>query len=127
QLWWSVSDRIVVNQTQQSGALFRRIKRVNRRAPVQAYVGYWSHSAEMHADRRLPVALAQFGLLHPQSWKLTRGMRFVPPPDPARSCRPAGPAKPRDASRAKVAGAVPVPADEQVEDTALSGSGYRGA
>ena len=30
---------------------------------MQAYVGYWSHSAEMQAKRRLPLALAQFGLL----------------------------------------------------------------
>src|SRR5204863_1531962 len=63
QLWWSVQDRIVVDQRHQSAALYRRIKMLNPNDPVQAYVGYWSHSAEMQAKRRLPLALAQFGLL----------------------------------------------------------------
>jgi pimeloyl-ACP methyl ester carboxylesterase len=79
QLWWSVSDRIVVNQRAQSGALFDKIRQLNPNAAVQAYVGYWSHSVEMQARTRLPVALAQFGLLGAQSWKLTRGMHYVPP------------------------------------------------
>jgi pimeloyl-ACP methyl ester carboxylesterase len=86
QLWWSVSDRIVVNQRAQSGALFDKVKRLNPHAPVQAYVGYWTHSVEMQAQTRLPVALAELGLLGAQSWKLTRGLHFVPPPKSAR-CR----------------------------------------
>ena len=49
QLWWSTADRIVVDQAQQSGALFERIRQLNPKAPVQAFVGYWAHSAEMQA------------------------------------------------------------------------------
>jgi pimeloyl-ACP methyl ester carboxylesterase len=91
QLWWSLSDRIVADQAQQSGALFRAIRRLNPKAPLQGYVGYWSHSAEMQARRRLPVALAQFGLIRSHPWRLTRGLHFLPPPDPARSCGMARP------------------------------------
>jgi pimeloyl-ACP methyl ester carboxylesterase len=86
QLWWSVQDRIVVDQRHQSGALYRRIKALNPSDPVQAYVGYWSHSAEMQAKRRLPLALAQFGLLRSAQWKLTRGLHYRPAPDGRRGC-----------------------------------------
>ena len=47
QLWWSTADRIVINQPAQSGRLFRKIKALNRRAPVEAFVGRWAHSAEI--------------------------------------------------------------------------------
>ncbi len=63
QLWWSVKDRVVRDQQHQSAALYRRIRTLNPHAPVQAFVGYWAHSAEMRASSRLPVALALFGLL----------------------------------------------------------------
>ncbi len=88
QLWWSLSDRIVANQHQQSGALFETIKRLNPKAPVQAYVGYWAHSHEMQAKTRLPLALAAFGLLlqdHPR--RLMHGMmRVVAEPEDAPRC-----------------------------------------
>ncbi len=87
QLWWSLSDRIVADQPQQSGALFRKIRELNPNDPVEAYVGYWAHSAEMQADRRLPLALAQLGLLIPAEAKLTWGLHYVPGPDPAKACR----------------------------------------
>jgi pimeloyl-ACP methyl ester carboxylesterase len=61
QLWWSTADRVVIDQPAQSGRLFRTITALNRRAPVEAFVGRWAHSAEMRAD--LPLALARFGLL----------------------------------------------------------------
>jgi pimeloyl-ACP methyl ester carboxylesterase len=86
QLWWSRSDRIVVNQHLQSGALFRKIKRLNPRAPVQAYVGYWAHSHEMQAKARLPLALEAFGLIPSHSRTLARGMNVVPQPDSAPRC-----------------------------------------
>jgi pimeloyl-ACP methyl ester carboxylesterase len=63
QLWWSVSDRIVLDQNRQSGRLFRKLRQLNANAPIEAYVGYWTHSAEMQAGTRLPLALANFGLL----------------------------------------------------------------
>jgi pimeloyl-ACP methyl ester carboxylesterase len=86
QLWWSLSDRIVVDQQQQSGALFRKIRELNPRDPVAAYVGYWAHSAEMKASNRLPLALVRLGLLTSDQTKQSRGLRFSPPPNPA-DCR----------------------------------------
>lgn len=65
QIWWSWNDQIVVDQNQESGRLYRTIKRIDRRAPVLQVVGYWRHSAEFKASRRLPLALALFGLLPP--------------------------------------------------------------
>src|SRR5262249_7154168 len=63
QLWWSRRDRIVVDQRSQSGALYREIERLNPPAPVREFVGFWQHTAEMRAVRRLPFALGLFGLL----------------------------------------------------------------
>jgi dipeptidyl aminopeptidase/acylaminoacyl peptidase len=79
ELWWSVKDQIVVNQRYQTGELYRRIVKLRPDAPVTAYVGFWRHSAEMHAESRLPVALAGLGLLrgHPR----TPGIRVYPPAD----------------------------------------------
>jgi dienelactone hydrolase len=65
QLWWSLKDRIVVDQRAESGALYRRIKRLDPRAPVVEFIGDWAHSAEFKASRRLPFALSRFGLLPP--------------------------------------------------------------
>ena len=62
QIWWSRRDRIVVDQAQESGALYAAIKRLNRDAPVVELVGNWKHTAEMRAGTRLPVALRLFGL-----------------------------------------------------------------
>nr|MBA2461890.1 hypothetical protein [Actinomycetota bacterium] len=81
QLWWSVEDRIVLEQHRQSGRLFRAVKRLNPDAPVEAYIGFWIHSAEMQARTRLPLALANFGLL-PET-PVTIGLRHVPAPDSA--------------------------------------------
>jgi dipeptidyl aminopeptidase/acylaminoacyl peptidase len=86
QLWWSTADRIVVNQSQQSAALFRKIRALNPRAPIQAYIGYWAHSHEMRASTRLPLALANFGLIQGQQSRLSFGLRFVPEPDDASRC-----------------------------------------
>jgi pimeloyl-ACP methyl ester carboxylesterase len=61
QLWWSVRDRIVVDERAQSGRLYREIERLNSRAPVAEFVGAWAHTAELRT--RLPLALERFGLL----------------------------------------------------------------
>lgn len=66
QIWWSRNDRVVTDQTRQSGLLFRRIVEVNPHARVREFVGDWSHSAEFKASRRLPAALALLGLLPPE-------------------------------------------------------------
>ena len=63
QIWWSRRDRIVVDQAQESGALYAAIKRLNPDAPAVEFVGTWKHTAEMRASTRLPVALRLFGLL----------------------------------------------------------------
>jgi hypothetical protein len=63
ELWWSSKDAIVLNQARQSKRLFDEIRRLNPDAPVTAYQGFWRHSAEMRHNTRLPLALAQFGLL----------------------------------------------------------------
>jgi len=86
QLWWSMSDRIVANQRHQSGALFDRIRELNPRAPVQAYVGHWKHSNEMRASTRLPLALANLGLLPEPSRRLEFGIRVVSQPPNGDRC-----------------------------------------
>jgi pimeloyl-ACP methyl ester carboxylesterase len=63
QMWWSVADKIVVDQLQQSGRLFWELRRLNPTAPVEAWAGNWIHSSEMHERAMLPLALAGFGLL----------------------------------------------------------------
>jgi len=63
QIWWSTHDRIVVDQAQESGRLYREIKRLDPAAPVHEYVGTWAHTAEMRATTKLPIALRLFHLL----------------------------------------------------------------
>jgi S-formylglutathione hydrolase FrmB len=63
QLWWSTKDRIVVDQSRQTGLLYQLIERDGPRAPVRQFVGTWAHTAEMRWNRRLPLALQLFGLL----------------------------------------------------------------
>jgi pimeloyl-ACP methyl ester carboxylesterase len=63
QIWWSRRDQIVVNQADQSGLLYRAIRRLNPQAPVLQFVGRWRHTAEMRPTRGLPLALAKLGLL----------------------------------------------------------------
>jgi pimeloyl-ACP methyl ester carboxylesterase len=82
QLWWSMKDKIVLDQSQQTGALYSRLDQLNPDAPVTAFIGTWRHSAEMRASTRLPAALAAFGLLpavaHPKT-----GLHEIVPPDPS--------------------------------------------
>jgi pimeloyl-ACP methyl ester carboxylesterase len=85
QLWWSDKDRVVLHQEEQSGRLFRELRRLNPIAPVQAYIGLWVHSAEMRERSQLPLALEAFGLVPP----LGRGtpyLRMIPPPSGSDDC-----------------------------------------
>ena len=76
QLWWSVSDQIVVDQQSQSGRLFWELRRLNPMANVEAFVGFWIHSAEMRARTGLPLALSRFGLLpKAPAWQSVRHVR----------------------------------------------------
>ncbi len=63
QIWWSRRDQIVVHQADQSGLLYRAIKRLNPDAPVLQFVGRWRHTAEMRPTRGLSLALARIRLL----------------------------------------------------------------
>jgi len=62
-IWWSLRDRIVVNQQEESGRLYRAILAANPEAPVTRYVGTWAHTAEMQATARLPLALVKLKLI----------------------------------------------------------------
>ena len=62
-IWWSRNDRIVVDQNQESGRLYRAIKRANPKAPVEQFVGTWAHSHEMHPLARLPLALVDLKII----------------------------------------------------------------
>ena len=62
ELWWSRTDRVVVDQAQQSGLLYSEIERLNPGAPVVEHVGSWIHCAEMRWTNRLPEALAGIGI-----------------------------------------------------------------
>ena len=88
QLWWSVEDRIVLDQQRQSGAFFERLVELNPNAPVTAFVGTWQHSAEMHAGGRLPAALAAFGLLVPETEIQDTGLNIISAPQPSGCQRP---------------------------------------
>jgi pimeloyl-ACP methyl ester carboxylesterase len=95
ELWWSSKDAIVLDQARQTKRLYDEIHRLNPNAPVAAFQGYWRHSAEMRASTRLPLALAELGLLPTlepeQDYALTLGVRlFAAPTTP-------GPAPQREA------------------------------
>lgn len=62
-IWWSRRDRVVVDQYQESGRLYRAIVRANPRAPVEQFVGNWAHSHEMHPLARLPLALVDLKIV----------------------------------------------------------------
>jgi hypothetical protein len=62
-IWWSIRDRIVIDQNQESGRLYRAILRANPEAAVTSWVGTWAHSRELHATARLPLALVKLKLI----------------------------------------------------------------
>lgn len=66
QIWWTRTDRVVVESPLQSGLLVKRIRKLNPHAPLTEVVGAWRHTGVMRADSALPRMLAGLGLL-PQS------------------------------------------------------------
>jgi pimeloyl-ACP methyl ester carboxylesterase len=62
-IWWSRRDRIVIDQYDESGRLYRRLAALHPRARVTQYVGNWPHSKEFHASARLPLALVALDLI----------------------------------------------------------------
>jgi pimeloyl-ACP methyl ester carboxylesterase len=87
QIWWSIADRVVVGQRQQSGRLFAKIKHLNPKAPVSGFVGAWIHSTEMRARARLPLALAEFDLLSEPPPPPPPRLGMIAPPAASHSCR----------------------------------------
>ena len=63
QLYWSSRDRIIRDQRVETNQLAIAIGHVGDHEPLWDFHGDWSHTAEMRSDRRLPRALARFGLL----------------------------------------------------------------
>jgi pimeloyl-ACP methyl ester carboxylesterase len=64
RLYWSSHDVVVGNQaTNQSGRLYRAIKKANPQARVVQVEGEWAHSAEFVPGAQLSDALEAFGLI----------------------------------------------------------------
>jgi poly(3-hydroxybutyrate) depolymerase len=65
QLFWSSRDRIIRDQIAETSRLARGIERDDggRDLRLWDFHGEWQHTAEMWWNRRLPRALARFGLL----------------------------------------------------------------
>jgi pimeloyl-ACP methyl ester carboxylesterase len=86
QLWWSRTDRIVVDYRLQSRRLFELLQASDPAAPVFALEGTWAHTYEMRATSLMPYALARFGLMPPTYGRRPTGptLRSFPPPATAR-------------------------------------------
>jgi pimeloyl-ACP methyl ester carboxylesterase len=63
QIWWSRTDKIVLDPARQSGHMFRTLKRANPQAPIDEFVGDWRHTDAMRYQTDLPKMLAKLGLL----------------------------------------------------------------
>jgi pimeloyl-ACP methyl ester carboxylesterase len=79
QLFWSRADRIISDQVSETGRLASEIRALNPRAKVWNFEGDWFHTAEMRPSRRLPRALARFGLL---PWSLVPPLPLPTPGQP---------------------------------------------
>ena len=63
QIWWSRTDKIIVDSRLHSGALVEQLRRANPTAPLVVHTGSWPHTHPLRWDRRLPEMLAGLGLL----------------------------------------------------------------
>jgi poly(3-hydroxybutyrate) depolymerase len=63
QIWWSRTDKIVLDSERQSGPMAETLRRLNPQAPVDEYVGNWDHTDAMRHETDLPKMLADLGLL----------------------------------------------------------------
>jgi pimeloyl-ACP methyl ester carboxylesterase len=63
QLYWSSRDRTIRDQRLETNELALAIDRDDEHLRLWDFHGEWSHTAEMRWNRRLPRALARFGLL----------------------------------------------------------------
>ena len=63
QLYWSSRDRVIADQHRETARLASQLLGVRPGMRMWGFAGAWMHTAEMRASRRLPRALARFGLL----------------------------------------------------------------
>jgi pimeloyl-ACP methyl ester carboxylesterase len=63
QIWWTRTDRVVLEPQLQSGLLVRRIRQADAQAPLSVVVGSWRHTAVLRWDRSLPTMLEGLMLL----------------------------------------------------------------
>jgi poly(3-hydroxybutyrate) depolymerase len=63
QLYWSRRDRVIRDQRFETQSLALSIQHDDDEARLWDFTGAWQHTAEMRASKRLPRALARFGLL----------------------------------------------------------------
>jgi poly(3-hydroxybutyrate) depolymerase len=63
QIYWSIDDRVIADQRAEAGRLSAELLALRPEARVWNFEGDWAHTAEMQSWRRLPRALARFGLL----------------------------------------------------------------
>jgi len=77
QLYWSSRDRVIRDQVRETSALAVAIVRADPRFRLWDFHGTWSHTAEMRWNRRLPRALARFGLL---PWRDVPPLRAIRAP-----------------------------------------------
>jgi hypothetical protein len=80
QIWWSRTDRIVVDSSKQSGSLFEIIRSANPQAPVSGHVGSWEHTKAFKPGRALPYALAKFGLMPSEFSREVAGVSSIAAP-----------------------------------------------
>src|SRR6266540_3257579 len=66
QIWWSRTDKIVLDPARQSGRMFKALRQANPTAPIDEYVGDWDHTDAMRHETDLPKMLAGLGLLRPE-------------------------------------------------------------
>src|SRR3974377_1580435 len=82
QIYWSPRDQVIRDQYREAGALAEDI-RDDGDHRLWEFEGDWLHTAEMQPTRRLPRALARFGLLPWQD-----APRIVPGHPPLSTLRP---------------------------------------
>ncbi len=63
QIWWTRTDRVIVDSQLHSGLLVRLVRKLNPQAPLTVVVGSWRHTAVLRWDRSLPAMLAGLGLM----------------------------------------------------------------
>ena len=103
--------------------------KLNPYAPIEGFQGFWNHSAEMRPQKRLPAALADFGLIPPVNRLSNVGLHIYPPVSLDPGCMKASASTSESgpvASAAPVVAASSAPtasSDESSDSSGSSGSG----